>query len=190
MGRTARRTKQRQKTSRKHPPLTRNGKVRQGRERVRSAEEPVPGGRALVTSWEWLERPNRRGMMWDGMGWHATTRDGRGWLFSRPLGTGPVSDDISGTVHGVQYRIWPYVQCNHAPHVDLDGGGGCMLSVSRCLLVKRQRRRRRGWTDLRDTVYFGGTSRRLSFGLSDGGVLETTSLLLSPVAIVPQRRFC
>jgi hypothetical protein len=193
MGRTAKRTKQRQKTSRKHPPLTRNGKVRQGRKRVRSAEEPVPGGRALATSWEWFERPNRRGMVWDGVGWDGMScnhpRRARLAILTA-FGDWPVSDDRCGTVHGVQYRIWSYVQCNHAPHVDLDGGGGCMPSVSRCLLVKRQRRRRRGWMDLRDMVYFGGTSRRLSFGLSDGGVLETTSLLLSPVAIVPQRRFC
>lgn len=28
---------------------------------------PVPGGRAVATPWEWLERPSRRGMMWDGM---------------------------------------------------------------------------------------------------------------------------
>ena len=179
MRRTAKRTKQRQKPSRKPPPLTRSGKVRQGKERARKRKGPVPGGRAVATPWEWLERPQRRGMMWDGVGWdgcHATTRDGRGWLFSRLLGLASVrcwSTRVLPYSTSIQYRIWPYVQCNHAPHVDLDGGGGCMLSVSRCLLVKRQRRRRRGWTDLRDMVYFGDSSRRLTFALSDGGVLET-----------------
>lgn len=121
-------------------------------------------------------------MGWDGKGCHATTRDGRGWLFSRLLGLTSVrccSTRVLPYSASIQYCIWPYVQCNHAPHVGLDGGGGRMLSVSRCLLVKRQRRRRRGWTDLRDMVYFGDSSRRLTFALSDGGVLGTAICLFT-----------
>lgn len=134
-----RRAKQRQKTTRKQPPLTRSGKVRQGRERVRSAEGPVPGGRAVAKRWEWLERPTRRGMVWDGMQPPAMGKAGYSHAF-----WGLASIRWSTAVlTSIQYRMWPVVQCNHAPHVDLDGGGGCMLSVSRCLLVKRQRRPRR-----------------------------------------------
>ena len=84
---------------------------------------------------------------WDDVGWDATTRHGRGWLFSRLLHW-PVSDALLPYSTSIQYRIWPYVQGNHAPHVDLDGGGGCMLSVSRCLLEKPQGRRWwRPWWD-------------------------------------------